>query len=114
MLRLRHDHFFHSDDETKSELAGIRRELMELKRAVTAQTKEVAHMAGELQALEAEVERNTTVDGSVITLVNGLAAQIEALKNDPAKLQAMADKLRADNDALAAAVTAHTPAEPPA
>lgn len=34
MLRLRHDHFFHSDDETKSELAAIRRGIGEAKAGV--------------------------------------------------------------------------------
>jgi len=70
-------------------------------------------MAVDLTALTAEVERNTTVDASVRALVENLAVQIESLKADPVALQALADKLRADNDTLQAAVTAHTPAEEP-
>ena len=69
-------------------------------------------MAGELDALTAEVTRNTEVDQSAITLLNGLAAQIEALKTDPVKLQALADNLRGSSDALASAVVANTPAAP--
>lgn len=61
--------------------------------------------------LEAEVERNTTVDGSALVLIAGLAAQIEAAKNDPKRVQAIVDKLRADNQTLADAITVHTPAE---
>jgi len=64
----------------------------------------------DLSALTAEVTRNTEVSASAITLLNGLAAQIEALKTDPAALQQLADQLRASSDSLAAAVVANTPA----
>lgn len=66
----------------------------------------------DLTALTAEVTRNTEVDQSAITLLNGLAAQIESLKTDPAALQALADQLKNSSDQLAAAVTANTPAQP--
>jgi len=62
----------------------------------------------DLTALTAEVARNTEVDQSAITLLNGLAAQIEALKTDPVALQALADTMRGSSDALAAAVVANT------
>jgi len=67
-------------------------------------------MAIDLTQLTAEVERDNTVDQSAITLINGLATQLEAAKGDPVAVQALADKLRAQSDALAAAVTANTPA----
>jgi hypothetical protein len=66
----------------------------------------------EVEALTAEVERNTAVDESAITLINGLAAKIVELKNDPVALQALADSMRNSNQALADAVLANTPAEP--
>lgn len=66
----------------------------------------------DLTALTAEVARNTEVDSSAIALLTGLAAQIEALKTDPAALQALADTMRGSSDALAAAVAANTPAAP--
>src|SRR5512138_1769637 len=72
---------------------------------------EFARMAGELDTLTAEVARNTQVDQSAITLLTGLAAQIEALKGDPVALQGLADSLKSSSDALAAAVVANTPAE---
>jgi hypothetical protein len=65
---------------------------------------------GDLGPLTAQVTANTDVEGSAVTLINGLAAQIIALKNDPVALQALADKLKASADALATAVTANTPA----
>jgi len=66
----------------------------------------------DLTALTAEVARNTEVDSSAIALLNGLAAQIEALKTDPVALQALADTMRGSSDSLAAAVVANTPAAP--
>ncbi len=64
----------------------------------------------DLSALEAEVARDQTVNASAITLLSSLASQLEALKNDPAAIQALADSLKASQDALAAAVVANTPA----
>lgn len=72
--------------------------------------KREKQMASDLTALEAEVARNTEVDQSAILLLQGLAQKIEELKTDPAALQAFADSLRGSSDALAAAVTANTPA----
>lgn len=69
-------------------------------------------MAKELDDLTAEVERNTTVEGSVLTLIQGFAAQLAAAGTDPKKLAALATTLKTSNDALAAAVLANTPAAP--
>lgn len=66
----------------------------------------------QLDALTAEVTRNTEVDAGAIALINGLAAKIVELKNDPVALQALADSMKSSSDALAAAVTANTPSEP--
>lgn len=60
-----------------------------------------------------QVHINTSATQSLITLVNGLAAQIEELKDDPEALQALADEIRGTNDAIASAVTANTPSAPP-
>jgi len=73
-------------------------------------TERITIMSAEIDALKAEVERNTSIDESAIILIQGLAQRIEELKTDPVALQALADELRAKNDALAAAVAAHTPA----
>lgn len=69
-------------------------------------------MALDFTTLEAEVERDNTVNGSAKTLIEQLAAEFEANKDNPAKIQAIVDKLRANNDSLAAAVEANTPAAP--
>lgn len=71
-------------------------------------------MSKELDDLRAEVERDRTVDESAITLLNGLSAQIAAQKDDPVALAKLAEDLKGQSDALAAAVAANTPAAPPA
>ena len=68
------------------------------------------HMAGELDALTAQVAQNTTVEGSAITLLQNLSAMIASLKNSPAQLQALSDSLKTSATALADAITANTPA----
>lgn len=69
-------------------------------------------MTVELDELTAAVEENTTLDNSVIQLVEGLAAQILALKDDPAKLAALSASLKASSAAVAAAIAANTPTAP--
>lgn len=74
-----------------------------------------------IAALTAEVERNKTVDGSAIALLNGIQARIQAAVDaaiaggatsaQVAQAQALSDSLKADTDSLAAAVVANTPAE---
>lgn len=72
-----------------------------------------AHIMAVLDALTAEVARNTKVDQSAIVLLNGLAAKIEQLKTDPVALQALADSMKGSSDALAEAIVKNTPAEEP-
>ena len=97
-------HVYHHHDHGES---SEQREILRLLRQLVERSHIVSR---ELDALTAEVARNTTVDESAIVLLKGLADRIEELKGDPAALQALADELRAKNDALAAAVVAHTPA----
>jgi prophage antirepressor-like protein len=70
-------------------------------------------MTQQLQTLTDQVTANNTLVGSTIQLISGLAAQIVAAKDDPAALQALADSLKAEDDTLAAAVLANTPAPAP-
>lgn len=65
-------------------------------------------MSQELDRLTTEVEETKTAVDSVLALVTGLADQIRALKDDPAKLAALADELDAKQQAIAAAVTENT------
>lgn len=67
----------------------------------------------ELNALTVQVQNNTDVEGSAITLIQGIAAKLNELSADPAAVKALAAKLKSSADALAAAVVANTPAEEP-
>lgn len=59
-----------------------------------------------------KVSEQATVVGSAVTLLGELKTKLdEAIaSNDPAKLQEISDAIGANTDALAAAVTANTPA----
>jgi hypothetical protein len=69
-------------------------------------------MSAQLDALAAAVAANTTVTGSAIELLNGLHAQLVDLLAqptiDPVAVQALADDLSAQTQALAEAITANT------
>lgn len=67
-------------------------------------------LSAQLDALAAAVAKNAEVDASAITLIKGIAAALVAAKDDPAKVQALADELVQKNAALAQAVVENTPA----
>jgi hypothetical protein len=73
----------------------------------------------DISAIQAEVTRNNDVANSVKTLIGSLADQIAALKTastDPqtqAAIDALVGQLKGNDDSLADAVTANTPAAPP-
>lgn len=67
----------------------------------------------------AQVEKLKTVKESVIAFVNGVAGQVAAAveandAGDNSQLETLAADIQAQADAIAAAVTANTPTEPPA
>lgn len=66
-------------------------------------------MSAELDALTLEVADTNTIMQSAIVLIQGLAAQLQAIANDPAAILQLAADLDAQSDALAAAVAANTP-----
>lgn len=74
----------------------------------------VNQMAGELEALRAEVANNNTVSQSAITLLQGLKAALDAAiaSGDMTQVKAISDQLGTQDQALAAAVTANTPPSP--
>lgn len=67
----------------------------------------------ELDDLKAAVARDTEVDSSAITLLQGLKAKLDAAiaSGDPAALKSLSDQLGANAQGLADAVTQNTPAE---
>ena len=91
---------------------GIHKKLDKILKGIELLKKGITHMSLELDDLEIAVKENTDLDDSIVTLVNGLATQVAALKNDPVKLQALAVSLRAKSAAIAAAILANTEAAP--
>jgi len=66
----------------------------------------------DLTALHAEVERQTTVEQSAITLIQGIAAALAAAAGDQPAIDALTAQLSASADALAASVAANTAPAP--
>ena len=65
-----------------------------------------------LAQLKVQVEKNTAIEESAVSLINGIAQQLKNAANDPAAIQALADELTQSGTDLAAAITANTPAAP--
>jgi hypothetical protein len=64
--------------------------------------------------LRTEIEANRSAKDSAKRLFATLVAEVEANKSDPAALQTLVDDLKANDEDLAAAVAANTPAAEPA
>lgn len=102
-LTIDHHHYIHLDQALGRELGLLHQQL----NAVLA--KEDLIMSA-LDDLTAQVAANKTVMASALVLINGIAARITAAGTDPVALAALTASLKSDDDALAAAVTANTPA----
>ena len=103
---MRLDVYVHSASEETNKLDAILKMLRESK------GREVA-MSVEMDALVVAVNENTSLDDSVIALLNGLSAQILDAAGDKAKATALAAEVQAKSAAVAAAIAANTPAAPP-
>lgn len=79
----------------------------------TLQTQERSIMAA-LDDLQSQVTQNTSLEQSAITLIQGIAKQLQdaVANNDSSALQALAQQLNSSAAALGAAITANTPATP--
>lgn len=67
-----------------------------------------------LDDLQAQVQANTNLEQSAVTLIQGLAKQITdaVANNDSSALQALASQLNSSAAALGSAITANTPQAP--
>lgn len=106
-MPMRIDVYHHLSEINVSELKAQLDRIEVLLNGLTAQG---TVMTQEFDALQAEVTKNSEVDQSAILLLQGLSAQIMALKDNPVALAAMAANLGASSQALADAVVANTPA----
>lgn len=69
-----------------------------------------------IQDVQAAVAAQTTVDTSVVTLLQNITAQLQAAQasGDPAALDAVVASIQTNTQVLSNAVTANTPVAPAA
>jgi hypothetical protein len=106
---VRIDLFIHTPEEDTTS-----RKLDTILEMLTAQKGKEDIVMADLSQLTAQVEANTTVVESAITLIGGLKSALDAAGTDPVALKALSDSLAAEDTKLAAAIQANTPAAPPA
>lgn len=75
-------------------------------------TKKQEMIMLDLTALQTAVETETTVEESVIVLLNQLASDLAAAQGNQTAIDAVVAQMTANADSLAAAVTANTPVPP--
>jgi ABC-type transporter Mla subunit MlaD len=95
---LEYDYFEQKFDETLALLRGL--------------VQKGEDMSAELDRLANVVKQNADAEQSAATLLAELSGLIRSSVNDPAALTKLANDLDAQRAALAAAVTANTPAAP--
>jgi hypothetical protein len=110
---MRLDIYLHSGDtasRTPAWMAGLQAQIGELK-ALIGQIlqKQVIQMAL-LDDLEAKVEQVRSVEDSAVLLLQQLSQALKDAGTDPARLQAIIQKLDNDQTTLAAAIVQNTPA----
>jgi len=103
---MKSNHHCHIEHDTCS--ACRHREIMEMLDFIV-ESQSIAEerfeeMTAELDALKMVVARVESIEESAIVLIQGIAAQLEAIKDDPAAIAALAADLTASADALAIAV----------
>lgn len=75
---------------------------------LASQSRKVKLMSEALEKLSEQVAENTSLEMSAISLIQGLAEQIEELKQEPAALEELAARLKLSAQALSEAIMANT------
>jgi len=107
MQQLRIDLYIHQVEDPNPKLDQI----LSVLNTIVGNEKTIM---ADLKALTDKVTETETVEESAIVLIQGLSAAIKAAGTDPVALQALTDRLDTEDQKLGAAVTANTPAAPPA
>jgi hypothetical protein len=94
-----------------TQLDRIERLLIDLIGLTRKELTMSTQVSANLQALMTQVAQNASVEGSAVTLIQGIASQLSAALNnsDDAALPALVSQLNNSATALAAAVAANTP-----
>jgi len=107
-MRLEVHHFHHPDRETAERLCRIENMLGQI-------LQREGKIMASIQDVNAAVSAQTTVEQSVVILLQNLAQQIKDAQasGDPAALDQVVANINANTKALSDAVAANTPAAPP-
>lgn len=103
-------------DAVLARLATIERTLLFVLRQEGIEMAQIDDLNAQLANMDAEIERQTTVNQSAVTLLQQLKAAVDNIQTAPdlsaavAMAQAISAKLGTNDQALADAVTANTPA----
>ncbi len=103
-MRFQHHHHIVPNAET----AQFMKEFLGLLKHVE---KVIQKMSAQLDRLTKEVSENKDLAASVVALIDGLSQQIRDAVGNSDALNALADSLDEDQQAIAAAISANTPAE---
>lgn len=87
----------------------IERQLFRIRRSLFFLHRKVIHMNVDMERLKAAIAKNTEVDQSVMVLLDDVIKRLREA-TDLTEVKAFADKLEADNAALAAKVEENTAA----
>jgi flagellin-specific chaperone FliS len=92
-------HVYHHSDDTKRLLNKI--------------LKRIENIMGTMQDLRSAVERNTSVDDSVLAMLEGISQQLKdaQAQNDPAAIDEVIRQLDANTQKMTDAVSKNTPQE---
>lgn len=100
-------------ERVEQSLTELKEQIGELKELLLLSNKQTKKNMASLKKLEDAVAKATSINESAIALIQGISKQIKDAGTDEAKLNALTEKLDANEDALAAAVAANTPATEP-
>jgi DNA repair exonuclease SbcCD ATPase subunit len=98
-------------DRIEGRLKRIEQQIQNLSALTRATLSEVLNMAINFDTLTAKVSELETVNQSAIELLGQLATIIRSTQPTQEAINALADRLDADKQELASAVTANTPTQ---
>jgi hypothetical protein len=93
------------------ELTGRKTQLNRIERKLDSLLRIESQELMDIETLAKEVQANTDAEASASKVINEIAVALKASKNDPAKIQALADQLIQSRTVLASAIVAGTDAE---
>lgn len=108
-MQIHHHHYYHHSPEARCEVMR-RLEAMQEQTGLILVTLENDIMPT-MEDLKAAVARNTTVDDSVLALLQGISQQLKDAQaaNDPQAITDIIAQLDANTQKMTDAVTANTP-----